>query len=759
MKPLSMNWKTRVLCGFCVVLLLSSCKLIDSVREKANSVFNRGSDAVEGTQAVADENPVADDSLDTQNAEGGSEETEEESTQPRPPAWEPPLEPILTQSLTLGQPQEIVVEGGMTLSFPAGAFTETPPDLIVSNVTGEIPTPFEFFDIVEAYDVSLGELHTLAEPLTVTLSYGAAPLNADLSAESQLGVLLYDKLTDSWVVLDSVIDEANQTLTFQTDHLSVVGVFLRTDTDSSCQTTHFKINYNRAKLTVATLGMVYTSTMNSCSAANDPIFIQAVADYLEIAYQNYSFSGFQFPQTQGLINVDVADLSGSNLWASDSQFDTLTGDLIIGTNSMNSPDNLRQDCAHELFHYWQYHNIGISKYLQNQYWMEATADYAADKVAYASSSYVRTNSMGQSIKSRFLQDSITSTENLHAYSLSHFVDYLINKSGGYSTLADLWSETTRTYSAVENLKLSVKTRLYSVYPDVYRDFANYMLFDSTSPLPLGVTVWKSKAVNNEDKVVYTIDMGEKNAQIDVKPYASGLFGLRVTESQFMTLEWTNPSDGVIYVFFDEDQDQRTGNRAYYQLFANQKAVFPMKPESTVYVLMINPNSEPLQFDLTYGYSDTQMYTLGLQYGGDDSCVQNSAWGTPRMFMDIKNNVVSIHYSSEKNDYYWNSESEHTMTATGDGLVNEGTLTASLQTQDTIANYGLNSANQPLSGSVSANAKLELTPRDEFRFYWDGTATGSSSVDLPASPSRPAYACTGSVTGVSVYPAYYFPLAR
>jgi hypothetical protein len=748
MKPLPNNRIIQAILGTVLILAILGCNL-----SKA------------GTPTSATGKPVSppvqgsgDQSGGETNNDGKLEmrPTAAPST-PSQPAWKPQLSPVVTKTLAAGQAQSVEAGGNMRLNFPAGAFTETPPELVVSSVSGNVPMPLPGDEVLLAYDVALGDLHSLAEPLEVSMTYDPARLKPGLPAEAQIGAALLDGASGRWMALSTTVDESAHTVNFQTDHLSLVAIYLHTQNDSICRTVNFNVAYNKANIQAAAGNMTYTSTLNACQTSGHPNFINAVADALETAYQGYTAANLPFPESR--IKVNVANISDSILWGSESQYDTLTGELVINTDTWGYPNELRQDCAHELFHYWQYKHINSSSYLGNQWWMDATADYAADKVAYASLGAGRTNSMGKDIRASYLEGSLTSNKDFHAYSSAHFVDYLIAQSAAYPTLRDLWDASTTTSSAISDLKSSLSTRLASKFEDVYKDFANYMLFDQSSPLPIKGPLWSSSAVN--DGMLYEDGAGPKNSAASVLSYASVVWGLRVQSRKFMSITWTNPNEGAVYVFFDNDGDQRGGTRLGYYLYATKTAIFPMEPETTAYILMVNPSASWLEFDLTISASEVEVYTVGINYdSADGKCAENSAWGTPHFFMEMKKEKVFIHYDSATDDYYWAPGAEHTITGSGKGTYIDGKVEASLESHDTITGLGADMNGVAVTGSVSAQASFTLTESTEMPFVFETiNVTGSSNVNLPATTTRSGFTCTGTVKGVSVYPAFYFPLAR
>lgn len=650
MKTIFSNRKLQVLWGIIMIVAMLSCNLSGTGVTKP------------GTTPVGKDSPSGQVSGNpSSGGQGGDNKLEMRPTEVPPTSsiqeWKPQLSPVVTKTLTAGQAQKVEVGGNMTLNFAAGTFTETPPDLVVSKINGDTPMLLPGDELLQAYDVALGDLHSLAEPLEVTMSYDPSRLKADLPAEAQIGAALRDGASGRWMVLSSTIDETAHTLSFQTDHLSVLALYLHTKNDSSCQTPHFMITFNLANVEAEAGNMKYTSTLNACQSPSKSLFIMAVADTLETAYQGYTAANIPFPE--GRMPVIVAHYNENIFWGAESQYDTLTGELVINTDTWAYPDLMRQDCAHELFHIWQYKHLNSTSYLGNQWWMDATADYAADKVAYASLGAGRTNAMGKDIRVNYLEGGLTTTADFHAYSTAHFVDYLIAQSGAYPTLRDLWDATTKTSSVITDLQASLNEKLASKFADVYKDFANYMLFDSTSPLPITGPFWSSRAVN--DYMWYKVGAGDVSSVATAAAYGSTLWGLQADSKTFMSIHWTNSNEGAVYVFFNENGDQRDGNRPAYQLNPTRTATFPMTPDTVVYILMVDPSSSGMEFDLTIGSTDVEMYTVGIKYDqADAKCAENSAWGTPQFFMDIKKDKVAIHYDSKTDDYYWSPGAEHTI---------------------------------------------------------------------------------------------------
>jgi hypothetical protein len=704
-------------------------------------------------QGAAEANP-AENPL---SAGGTLTELPDPAPQPTTPPWQPQLtQVLLTQRLTPGQANTIEVQGLVKLELPADVYEGSLPDLVISQVTPDATLPIPGLRLLQAYDVSLGEVHELAAPVQVTLTYDPAVLKPGLPAPAQLRAGLYDTVHQRWLFLPTQIDETAHTITFSTQHFSTIALWFYENSDTVCETTHLKIYYDKTSIANATPLTKFVPGLYACSTSGHPDFISQIADYLENAYNGYVQEGFTFPA--GKVEVIAAHVpADSYVWGDEPQFDTLTGDLFLTTRSWNNLDDLRQDCAHELFHYVQYYTSKLF-YLNNQWWMDATADYAADKVAWVGSSYAPTNQMGVDIRSHYLAVSLEATKDLHAYSSAHFVDYLVSQSYAYSSFYDLYDSTDNLSTAIQGLQEGLTFRLGQSLGEVYSEFASYMLFEPSSKLPLkeGV-IWGTGALKYLTE--YPKGTGEVNLSATVQPYASQLWGIRLKDMpSFMSLEWLNENDGLVKVFIVSEGSERPGSLFGNRLYPNLPAILPVMLDQIVYVLMVNPTDDDLTFDMRLNVAVVETYTLNLFYdkANGAECADNSAWGTPLFRMAVKDGDVSIAYDSAVDDDWWTLLAEHTMVGAGAGKLADNQIDASLESNDTVRMGSLDASGNPVFGTITVRATLKLTANPENRFFWNGTAEGSAAVNLPANGEFKGFSCVGKVNGVSVYPYFYFP---
>ncbi len=730
----------RMFCALFVIFFLTACGISpqSEATPQATQAGQPASLASETSGAAADNRalPVVE-----QNAQLTSSPAPIEP--PPPPVWLPKVEASVEYSLAGGQENLLQVAEGVQISVPPGVVDGTLPALVVANVSN--PAPFDGFETLDLYQVTLGEYHRLAQPLKVAFQYDPALLNPEIPAESQLTGALFDEETRRWTLLPVAVDEAAHTAAFQTDHLSLLGLFYMFKYIHGCPSEHFDIWYDEEEVLKITGNMQSFDDSQFCSGHAN--YIRAAAAYLEQAYTAYSQAGFKLPA--GKISVVVASLPN---WSDDPQYDTLTGRILLPTDDWNDLDALRHAAAHELFHVVQYQEMPLEKYLLDAWWMEATADYAADKVAWENSAWNRTNKMGQGIKQDYLRHDIEESGK-HAYANAFFVDYLLNQAYAFPSFRDLWVSTNTKNLTIVELENQIQANLGQTWGEMYKGFAGYMIFEPESPLPIGSAVWENAT---SDRAVISTD-AEINATII--QHASALFGIKTDAARFYSVEWLNANEGQVYVAYSLG-DERSGAPYMQRLYPNQKSLMPLRPEDAAYVLLINPTgSGDLDFKIEITESKESLYTLNLFFdtAGDGECASYSSWGTALYWMRITENQVTIAYDSAKDDPWWyGPTSEHTIYASGSGTVENGIINASFESNDQVQT-GTDDNGNPIVGHIAVQGSFTLSPNPDLPFYWNtDTVKGTSSVNLPPKYDFAGYQCSGVLKSLSAAPAQDFP---
>jgi hypothetical protein len=202
----------------------------------------------------------------------------------------------------------------------------------------------------------------------------------------------------------------------------------------------------------------------------------------------------------------------------ESQWDVFSGNILFAAN-FKDPDAARHDASHELFHAVQNRAFNIASMGVRRWWMEATADYAAARLAMDLKG--KAPLMGGDIKPRYLEKCITfhipndkgtDPQSFHDYSTSHFIDYLVGRGAGFKAMWDAVANP----SIVDLAQVldPLDKHLRATFGEqrglaaFYADFARFYAFDPASPMPLksGETLRSAAAAR-----VDTLDPGSSVA--------------------------------------------------------------------------------------------------------------------------------------------------------------------------------------------------------------------------------------------------------
>lgn len=383
--------------------------------------------------------------------------------------------------------------------------------------------------------------------------------------------------------------------------------------------------------------------------------------------------------------------------------------------------------------------------------MEATADYAADKVAWENSRWGRTGLMGKPIRLDYLQQSIEEGGK-HGYANAFLVDFLLNEDFISPSFFELWRASIEGGAIITQLEKMLQERLGQTWGEMYREFAQYMIFNPGSGLPVPNSVWTDPT---NDRGVIGVE-AEINAQ--VLAHASGFYGIQTDKARFYQLDWLNENGGLVYVFYSAG-DERI-SPAYYRLYPGLTATMPLVPGDAAYFLLINPaGADGMEFHIRIRESEVAAYKIDVEFDAqsDQKCAQESDWGTAPYRMKIQKDKVTIGYTSAVDDPNWvGLVSEHTIGASGGGTIEQGLLKASFESNDVVKETD-DAEGNPVFGQVVVNVSFSLSPNPDIPLWWDTVmAKGDSTVDLPPTFEFKGYKCSGTVSGLYVYPHFDFP---
>ncbi|MBI4319009.1 MAG: IPT/TIG domain-containing protein [Chloroflexi bacterium] len=423
----------------------------------------------------------------------------------------PAVAPISISGPTTLKPsneiQAFSYQGEVVVIVPGGLL-KAPQTLSIAPVATAPAPNSEDLKQVALYDVSLGDLHELEKEIVIEVAYGSAVKDTDL-----VWLEYWDEAQKAWVMLPSEADRQKKVVRATTRHLSLVSVISAEEIAGLqgkevaegnkgkwyYRNEYFRMEFNKAEVEAGTGPKAgwYTKPDPKVKPvqADMPRYVEDIWAYLNTGRERYQKAGLRelpkFDFTGFLSKHGTFVYVGGS---GSSNRSKITGSINISLDSAGSPELLNATVAHELFHSVQNLYYTAAGMTARKWWMEATADYAADRIAMGGS-----NMMGGNINPRFLEKSLTYSSSVlwdaaaatgvvaddphgyHEYTAAYFIDFLVNKKG--FNFAEMWNKVAEYYSpnidaVLEEYLLSKKMGL----PQVYREFSRYWLFDPQSPV-------------------------------------------------------------------------------------------------------------------------------------------------------------------------------------------------------------------------------------------------------------------------------------
>lgn len=354
-------------------------------------------------------------------------------------------------------------QGAVTVEVP-GALLAKPTPLVVTTAPALPRLPTAGRIPVAAYDISLGDLHELALAVRIEIAYATQALAPGLAPAEQLAVGYWDAVNGSWVMLpDLQVDAARGVVSFTTRHLSLFSVF--------ALNTGYRLNA-RPHFTI-----IYNPDLNAPYGGPE-LLAAIVGGYLEDAWTAYA--GYAKPAGKIEVYLDDLGVEGSPSY---------NGTISVNAPYVDTLQELKFDMAHELFHAVQHARYGsLFAMWRVRWWVEATADYAAGRIASAINPVAGTEAlMGEGIQARYLERTLDDDPEVgdrHKYHGAHFLDFLVRGGADFANIfsftSDPAGDPTRPLTRLDDY-LAIVSLGGIVHQ--YDAFARYFMFDPTSPLP------------------------------------------------------------------------------------------------------------------------------------------------------------------------------------------------------------------------------------------------------------------------------------
>lgn len=449
-----------------------------------------------------------------------------------------PVEPAVEQTVSYKDAVSIIV--------PAGAVKQR-DELRISSIDNPPPPNAATARQVAVYDVSFAKTAQLDKPVAIEF-----PLDPAWEKPGTFTwISHWDPGQRIWVALSTEIDRKKKVIRARSDHLCPVSVCSAQDyadyqnkqlkpADAGkwyYANDYFVMIYKQSEVEAATCDSkskrgfrAHIDPTVPVIRADLPAYPENIWHYVNTFRAKYCDAapkGAGFRDLVKFVKSDWFDTSGTMVHVAgncSSGRSRISGDLTVTLDKTGYP-GLRAEVAHELFHCIQGRYYTAPGMAARKWWMEATAEYASEKVAEASTNFMG----GDKINPRFLEAPLTYASSViydkaqgisesvaegvgmkkdailaedphgyHEYTAAFFIDFLVTRKK--IDFKEMFETVAASYnpSVASPLDAYLKTKGTSL-DDCYSEFARWWVFDPKSPLHT------RKLVKNLD------DIGEASA--------------------------------------------------------------------------------------------------------------------------------------------------------------------------------------------------------------------------------------------------------
>lgn len=347
-----------------------------------------------------------------------------------------------------------------TITSPEGVAITIPPGLVQQPTTAALQllgreNPSQsggYFRLGDRYDISLGGMRDLSQPVQITLPLDPGRVTDRYPLREVVEAVRWDEQNQGWLPIPGKPTPDRKGFSFSTRHLCPFGLIYFPGRGLPVpvppnEASVFWGPDSQYKLTVLwkdgpyfrQATKAYNETYRTTSTdPNMPPYVRQAFRSAYQALQAYGRLGFH-PATQSvhlyLQPVDSSYQSG------------LTHDIYVNL-ACQSEDELAYVVSHELFHNIQGSYYSLSQSVWRRWWLEATAEYAASRIAlkhYPAMGKLEAGNPAASLSGMlsrrpldysythkgWLESSIdwltgeTGWDQRHAYRGAYFVEYLV----------------------------------------------------------------------------------------------------------------------------------------------------------------------------------------------------------------------------------------------------------------------------------------------------------------------------------------------
>ena len=417
---------------------------------------------------------------------------------------------LYSQQMTASNVEQVATYKGLTIKVPGGVLAENETLKIFKPDAKTLPW-IKGMQQVAMYDIQIGQLKKFSAPLIIEMKYDNNLIKPDIALQSQFNVCYYDETLAGWIGTPFQVDEQRQVVSIKTDHLTKWSAYYTLAGYDVYPGDKCMIIYSSKDIKDDNAKYV-SLTQRSASLNTVPVLVQDAALFVDQAYASYEQEGLKLPvvdakKPESKLNVYIGNLVGS---ARNSKTGIISIDvsLVAQAKGPEVIKQVRQDCAHELFHEVQATRFGLSGltalYYENKgFWLEATADYAGDVIAWKhardrdGSSMSRTGLMGIDTLADYLKYSLftfnkNGSRSAHDYASAHFVNFIMNKQTNAPvnvlvSMLDRDADFVKCFNDAFGANGNTLEKWLA-------DYSYYFLFDPNGPFPKGNN--RTEAVND-----------------------------------------------------------------------------------------------------------------------------------------------------------------------------------------------------------------------------------------------------------------------
>jgi len=421
---------------------------------------------------------------------------------------------VYSGHLEPGRDVTIRCDSTLSLTVPAGTFARPEP-VTVKAATVKSRTPSAIARAIASYDVSIGAGGPLSRPITLTFTHAA------VAETDRLVAARLDPEREVWVPLRLTRLSTTRSAV-ETDHLSIFALgqldlnpwVSRRSADGTVTAYANKYEVpDPRSLFARTDGSGGTQTKRMIDALDGGGYVDAS----QPSPQRYKDDGARCALYAKIVAEMAARIRGTydrgdykapgtlTIYVSDSFSDprytpawsgAYIGLPATGPKATSPPEELAFNLAHEIFHACQ--NVGLSmKWMERSMWlMDASAEYAAGRVAWADldrrpfgvagvviDKGVLQGQMGDKLERTFIDRQLTSIASEQAYESSHFLEYMFRSTPKLAGLPTLWHLTMNAGTLDRSEEVLEAYGRYAEIPidELWSDFVAFLVLDRASP--------------------------------------------------------------------------------------------------------------------------------------------------------------------------------------------------------------------------------------------------------------------------------------